>query len=221
MRALVFCLAAAVVYAAFNALAMLLYPGGSLSHQDAEGYSFLENFFSDLGMAYTYGGETKMLSLMLFASALVLIGIAFVLFFTVMPSTFTATRLERVTSRVGSIAGVLGGISCIGIAATPWDLYPDAHTVFSYALSASFLLGVLCYLVAILKNRTYPNAYGAVLAAYLVILAAFSFLMVLGLDPDTRRGLATLAVGQKIAIYSGMICWFAQFLGAIVYHRRH
>jgi hypothetical protein len=218
---LTFCLACFAVYAFLNPLAMLLYPGGTSTDQEAEGYSFLENFFSDLGMVHTYGGEPKTLSLVLFASALVLIGIAFVLFFTVMPSYFIKTRLERVASRIGSVAGVLAGLSCIGIAATPWDLCFNAHMVFSYGLSLSFLLAVVCYSVAILKNGTYPNAYAAVFAVYLVILAAYVCLMFLGPDIGTREGIVVMAVGQKIAIYSGMLCWFAQFLGALEYHRRH
>jgi hypothetical protein len=142
-RTLRFCLASSAVYTVFNPLAMVLYPGGTLADQDAEGYSLLENFFSDLGMAHTYAGEAKVVSLMLFASALALIGIAFVLFFAVMPSLFTGTRLERVASRLGSVGGVLAGLSCIGIAATPWDLYLGVHMVFSSGLSVSFLLSMV------------------------------------------------------------------------------
>ena len=218
---LTFCLACFAVYALFNPLAMLLYPGGTSTDQDAEGYSFLENFFSDLGMVYTYGGEPKAPSLVLFASALVLIGIAFILFFAIMPSYFIKTRLERVASRIGSIAGVLAGVSCIGIAATPWDLCLNAHMILAFSLSLSFLLAVICYSVAILKNGRYPNAYAGVFAVYLVILAAYVCLMFLGPDISTREGIVVMAVGQKIAIYSGMLCWFAQFLGAFEYHRRH
>jgi hypothetical protein len=209
------------VYIVFNPLAMLLYPGGTLIDQDARGYSFLENFFSDLGMAHTYAGKAKVVSLVLFASALALIGIAFVLFFAMMPSTFTETRLERVSSRLGSVGGVLAGVSCMGIAATPWDLYLGAHMIFSYCLSVSFLLAVVCYLLAILKSADYPTGYAAAFGAYLVILAAYVGLMFLGPDTDTRTGLVILAVGQKVAIYSGMMCWFAQFLGALAYDRRH
>jgi hypothetical protein len=218
---LTFCLACFAVYAVLNPLAMLFYPGGTSTDQDAEGYSVLENFFSDLGMVHTYRGEPKALSLVLFASALVLIGIAFVLFFAVMPSYFVKTRLERTASRIGSIAGVLAGVSCIGIAATPWDFYLNAHMIFAFGLSLSFLLAVVCYSIAILKNGRYPNAYAGVFAVYLVILAAYVCLMFLGPDVSTREGAVIMAAGQKIAIYSGMLCWFVQFLGALEYHKRH
>jgi hypothetical protein len=126
--------------------------------------------------------------------------------------------LERVSSRVGSIGGVLAGVSCIGIAVTPWDLYLSAHLVFAYSLSASFLLSVVFYLVAILANRRYSNGYAAVFAVYTIILGVYLGLMFLGPDIGTREGLVILATGQKIVIYSGMMCWFVQFLGAYKYH---
>jgi hypothetical protein len=218
---LAFCLVCFTVYVLFNPLAMILYPGSTSTDQDSEGYSFLDNFFSDLGMVHTYGGEPKTLSLVLFASALVLIGIAFILFFATMPSYFVKTRLERVSSRIGSIAGVLAGMSCIGIATAPWDLYLNVHMIFAYGLSLSFLLAVVCYSIAILKNRRYPNIYAGVFAAYLIILATYVSLMLTGPDISTREGIVVMAVGQKITIYAGMFCWFVQFLGAIKYHRRY
>jgi hypothetical protein len=215
------CAASFAVYAFFNLLAMLLYPGGTSSDKDVKGYLFFENFFSDLGMVRTYNGQPKAFSLFLFASALVLMGIAFIFFFVLMPSYFATTRPERTSSRIGSIAGVLAGVSCIGIAATPWDLFPSAHLVFAYSLSASFLLSVVFYLVAVLANRRYPNAYAAVFAVYTIVLGAYLGLMLLGPSIGTKEGLMILATGQKMVIYLGMICWFVQFLGAFEYHKRH
>jgi hypothetical protein len=220
-RTLILCVASFVVYAFLNVLAMLLYPGGTSSDKDVKGYLLFENFFSDLGMVQTYGGQPNTFSLLLFASALVLMGIALILFFAIMPSYFTATRLQTVSSRVGSIAGVLAGVSCIGIAATPWDLCLSAHLIFVYSLSTSFLLSVVSYFVAMLTNKRYSNRYAAVFAVYAIVLGAYLCLMFLGPDIGTREGLVILATGQKIVIYSGMICWFVQFLGALEYHKHH
>jgi hypothetical protein len=215
------CIASFVVYALFNLLAMLLYPGGTSSDASVKGYAFFENFFSDLGMVRTYGGQPNTFSMLLFASALAAMGVAFVLFFGIMPGYFTATRLERTASRVGSIAGVAAGLSCVGIAATPWDLLLGAHLTFVYTLSASFLLSVLCYFVAIVANRDYPNRYAAVFAGYAVILGVYVGLMFSGPDLGTTENLALLATGQKVVIYAGMLCWFVQFLGAYAHHQRH
>jgi len=220
-RIWLWCIASFMVYACFNGLAMPIYPGGTSSESDAQGYRFLENFFSDLGMVRTYGGQPNTGSLLLFASAMGWMGTAFILFSATMPGYFTASRLERAASRVGSIGGVLAGLSCVGIAVTPWDLYLSAHLLFVYLLSMSFLLAVVGYFVAIWANRSYPNAYAAVFAVYTIILGVYMGLMFLGPDAGTSEGLVILAAGQKIVIYAGMACWFVQFLGAYQYHEQH
>ena len=217
---LILCVASFVVYVFFNLLAMFFYPGGTSSDRDAEGYLFFENFFSDLGMVRTYGGQPKTLSLFFFASSLVLMGTAFVLFFLLMPGYFNTTKLERVSSRIGSVGGILAGISCLGIAVSPWDLCSGVHLIFVYSLSASFLLSVFSYFIAVLANRRYPNRYAAVFAFYTIILGVYLCLIFLGPGTGTREGLVILATGQKIVIYSGIICWFLQFLGAHQYHKR-
>ena len=220
-RTLVFCLACLALHALFDPLAMALYPGGTSIDENAEGYSFFENFYSDLGMAQTYGGEPNTLSLLLFASVNALNGIALVFFSVIMPSYFTATRLERFSSRVGSICGVLAGVSSVG-AVIPWDLYLSAHLAFTFSTAALFLLAFVFYSVAMLKNRRYPNVYAAVFAVYLVISSAY-FGLTFSSRPDTgtREGLVIVATGQKIVVYSGFICSFVQFLGVLDYHRRH
>jgi len=216
-----FCVASFAVYALCNLGAMLLYGGGTSSDPSARGYTFSQNFFSDLGMVRAYSGQPNTSSLLLFASALLLMGMALISFFAIMPGYFTGSRLARTASRVGSFAGVVAGLCCAGIAATPWDLFLSAHLKFVYVLSASFLCSMLGYFVAILANRDYPNRHAILFAVYAVILGAYVGLMLLGPDIHTREGLTLLAAGQKVVIYAGMLCWFLQFLGAYRYHLRH
>lgn len=199
---------------------MIFYPGGTSFDKDRIGYSFFENFFSDLGMVRTYGGEEKTLSLLLFASALILIGILLILFFVVFATYFGGSSLERYSSRIGSAAGLLAGLACIGIAATPWDLYLRTHMIFAYSFSIFFLLVATFYSIAIYSNRTYPNRYAAVFGVYMLILGIFLCLVIWGPDINTRAGLRLLATGQKVAIYLGMICLFIQFFGAFFYNRK-
>ena len=80
-RILLGCIVGFVIYALFNILAMVFYPGGTSIDRDRIGYSFFENFFSDLGMVRTYSGEPNPLSRLLFASALILVGIVLITFF--------------------------------------------------------------------------------------------------------------------------------------------
>ncbi|KPK85414.1 MAG: hypothetical protein AMS27_07380 [Bacteroides sp. SM23_62_1] len=211
------CIAGSVLYISFNIFAMVLYPGGTLIDENRIGYSLSENFFSDLGMAMAYGGESKPGSRWLFMSALILIGILLILFFIVFADFFVASKIEKYISRAGSAAGIAAGLSCIGIALTPWDLYFKAHMIFSYTFSISFILLAILYAIVIQLSRTYYTRYAIVLLIYLVTLLVFLGLMIWGPSIDTPAGLRLLAVSQKIIIYSGMICLFIQFFGAYFY----
>jgi len=214
------CIVGFVLYALFNILAMVLYPGGTSIDSDRVGYSFFENFFSDLGMARTYSGEPNALSQLLFASALVLVGIVLIIFFLLMVSYFNESKLEKNSSRIGSTAGILAGMACIGIAAAPWDLYLNIHLIFVFVLSFAFLVVFISYSIAILSKKPYPNLYAWVFVAYAFFLAAYIGLMMMGPDIETNSGLRINATGQKILIYSGMLCLFVQILGAFFYNKR-
>jgi hypothetical protein len=211
------CIGAFVTYAILNILAMVFYPGGTSIDRYKIGYSFFENFFSDLGMARTYSGEPKALSLWLFASALVLVGIALIIFFPLLASCFSTSGIERTSSRIGSSAGILAGFACIGIAATPWDLYLMMHLMFVSILSFGLLVVLICHSIAIFRSKRYPNSYAWAFMAYAGILAIYIGLMMMGPDIETLAGLRMMATSQKIIIYSGMLCLFVQVLGAYRY----
>jgi hypothetical protein len=214
------CIIGFVIYALFNIMAMFFYPGGTSIDRDRISYSFFENFFSDLGMAQTYAGEPNTLSQLLFTSALVLVGIVLIIFFLIIASYFNESKLERNSSRIGSIAGILAGMACIGIASTPWDLYLNIHLVFVFMLSFAFLVVLISYSIAIFRKETYPNLYAWVFITYAFMLAVYIVLMMMGPDIETVSGLRILATGQKIIIYSGMLCLFVQTLGAFHYNKR-
>jgi hypothetical membrane protein len=218
-KLLILCLVGFALYGILNVLAMLFYPGGTLSDAEAKGYSFLENFFSDLGMVRTYSGQPKTLSSWLFASALVLVGLVLVLFFFLLSTYFPEPSLGRNLARAGTIAGVVSGITCIGIALTPWDRLLEAHMFFAYCLSLSFLTVALLYSTAIYRNPVYPNAYASVFLVYCFFLLLFVLLMVLGPDLESPIGSRILAMGQKVCIYSGMLCMALQVVGAYAFNR--
>jgi magnesium-transporting ATPase (P-type) len=219
-RILLGCIAGYVIYALLNILAMVFYPGGTSIDRDRIAYSFFENFFSDLGMARTYSGEPNTLSRLLFTSALILVGIVLIAFFLLLVSYFNETKLEMNSSRIGSAAGILAGIACIGIATTPWDLYLNIHMIFVFALSFALLVVLISYSIAILSNKPYPNLYAWVFMFYAFILAIYIVLMRVSPDIETASGLRIMATGQKILIYSGMLCLFVQVLGAFFYNKR-
>ena len=69
------------LFVALNIAAMLLYPGSTYRNHLTSGYSFTENFLSDLGRTLTYSGEVNFLSAQLFNMSLILAGAVFTLFY--------------------------------------------------------------------------------------------------------------------------------------------
>jgi hypothetical membrane protein len=89
-----------VQFVVLTTAAMWLYPGGTYDDPTTTGYSFFENYFSDLGLTKTPSGESNRISSLLFATALALAGICLVLFFVVMPRRFTNRREARQGNRI-------------------------------------------------------------------------------------------------------------------------
>ena len=66
-----------IIFLVLNILAMLLYPGGNINNPDQIGYSFSNNFFSDLGMSISHSNENNIISCLLFNLSLCIIGVCF------------------------------------------------------------------------------------------------------------------------------------------------
>ena len=147
-------------------------------------------------------------------TALVLGGLAAILFFVAMAQFFKQSRSARVLSWIGSSAGVVSGLAYMGIAFTPGNLFLDAHKLFVQVAFLCFFLAVLFYLAAILITENYPNRYAAVLAGFAVILAVYLCLIFFGPAPDTPSGLTIQATGQKIVVYAMIVTVFIEADGA-------
>ncbi len=65
---------------------MWIYPGGTIHERSLESYSFLTNYFSDLGRTKTFRGELNTTCHLLFKSTLTISGICIILFFSILPS---------------------------------------------------------------------------------------------------------------------------------------
>ena len=72
---------ACVQFVVLTTVAMLLYPGGSRADPTSRGYSFFNNFFSELGLTVTSAGTPKRASLILWVIALTVAGLGMVVFF--------------------------------------------------------------------------------------------------------------------------------------------
>jgi len=204
-----------VLFVVLTAAAMVFYPGGTYTDHSTIGYSFWSNFFSDLGRTADFYGAPSTVSFSLFVTALTFAGLTLVLFFAAVPHLFLGTGPARRLAILGSVIGAISGLCFVGIAATPYDLFPDQHKVFVYAAFISFLPVVVLYFAAILLNKRYPRVYAFVYLAFALILAVYIGLMLGGPEVATEAGIKVQATGQKIVVYAQIVCMFIQAWGAL------
>jgi hypothetical protein len=206
--------------------AMFLYPGGAKYHLAAEGYLFLQNFFSDLGATRTYSGKPNMPCASLFIVALSFLGMAMIV-----ASQLWRTWRARVPTEAAEdaraslsaarntswgfaaqIFAALSGVCYLGVAATPWNYFLDAHNNFVKG-AFSLLLGlIVCLLLGqIYARETTPYLIGNCI--YLIVLAAYLYLLFAGLSLQTQNGLAVQVGAQKIITYVSILNLAVQAVG--------
>lgn len=209
-----------VQFVLLTVVAMFLYPGGSYTDHDATGYSFWINFFSDLGRTRTFGDLPNAASMALFVTALSLAALTLVPSFAAMPRLFAENRASRKLSIAGSTFGVISAVAYLGIACMPADVNLTVHRLFVEVAFSAFLLVVVLYSAAILRDRDYPNPYAFVYIGFALILAAYLVLLFGGPHVETEEGVRIQATGQKIVVYAEIGCMFIQSYGALKFERR-
>lgn len=187
-----------------TALAMLAYPGGTFSDPATHGYSFFENFFSDLGMSTSHSGQANPLARLLFTVAMNFAGLGMIFFFLAFWQFFRQEALTRLLTKLGSGLGVLAGVCFIGVAFTPHDLYLDAHAEFVRWAFRLFPLAVLCYALAMHREQ-YSRREQVVFVVFFGLLVAYLLLLEFGPSVESYYGMLIQAVGQKIIVFASII----------------
>lgn len=196
-------------------LAMYLYPGGTIHAPELEAYSFLNNYFSDLGRTRTFDGTSNISCHRIFKAALTTSGATLILFFIALPSLFKQT-VPKTLAIIAAILGSIAGLCYIGIGWVPWNESYWGHRVYVERSFLAFLIMVIFYIFAIYSERSYPNKYGNVLLVFFIILLIQIIIMFFG--PRAYRNSEALflqAVAQKIVVYSEILVMAFMALGAI------
>lgn len=204
-----------IQFMVLTAAAMFAYPGGTNVDHGSRGYSFLTNFFSDLGMTVAHNRAPNRLSSWLFVIALVCIGAGLAAIMMVLPQLFRHRRDLRLLSLAGSAIGVVTGLAYIGIALTPANLHLGWHMRFVQLAFRSFLVVVLLYGAATWRHQDYPRRYAFGWFAFAVVLGGYVWLLIAGPSARTPQGLLIQAAGQKIIAYSSILCVWWQCRGAL------
>ncbi len=153
-----------------------------------EGYSFLENTFSSLGLSVTKGYSTPW-NWFGFATATTVAGSLMVPFWLTIRTVFTETPIQRGLSWLGTILGVAAAPCLVGIGIFAADLFGVQHgwsTILFFILMA-LTIGV--YSVVILLNKEYENGYAMV--GIITVALCLLYIFVIG-----------GAAMQKVAVYA-------------------
>ena len=153
-----------------------------------EGYSFLDNYFSELGLSVIRGYPTP-LNWFLFATATTVAGALSIPFWLTIRTVFTETTLLKVIGYIGTLLGIAAGPCLAGVGIFAGDLYGLQHGLSTLFFFVLFSLAIGVYSVGILLTNEYENIYS--LVGIIVAIICLTHIFVIG-----------GAAMQKLAVYS-------------------
>lgn len=207
-------LVACLVFVGLTGIAMLAYPGGTYISPDTVGYSFTNNFFSELGMTIANNGQSNLLGAGFFLVALTIAGLGLVVFHLVMPRYYRNRKSAHWFSILGSVCGVIAGIGFIGVAFAPVNLAGGAHTTFVLMAFRFYMLAAILYTVATFLNPQYPNIYSLANLLFAALMISYVIILTSGPSIETNQGYVMQVVAQKAIVYASMLNMLVQSYGA-------
>lgn len=193
---------------------MLLYPGGTMFNKAAKGYTFSENFFSDMGAYAARNGDPNYLSMILFSLSLTVVGVTFILYYLTIPSLFKSDRLSYFISLLGSLFAIAGSLCLIGTGLTPSDLVLESHKFFANNIFYSFLFTSFFYTLVIFKSNSIKKRYA--IGYLFFFISIFFYVGVLNFGPSADLNNSALifqVVSQKLIVFVFILSVLHQTFG--------
>ena len=181
------------------------YEGGNRLDHDSVGYSFSNNYLSDLGRLRTVSGVANTIPYYCFNSGLIILSAVFSFYFLFLPSLYDDNQRVQNLSRLGSICGLLASICFAGVAYTPADLFFTAHKFFANWLYRLMNFTILFYAVSFLimpkKHFTLSIVFGfvGVIVSSHIILSDFGLAEIFS-EPHTVKVLSQKAATIALVI---------------------
>jgi hypothetical protein len=201
-------------YIILTAVAMLFYAGGTMINPLSPGYQFWGNFFSDLGRVIALSGAPNVVSFTIFTITASILSFSFIPFAFVISSYFKSDKKQYLVARIGSLICLTSIVFLIATILTPWDVFDRTHLMFANLFNITGMLGIVFFTIAVLYNRDYPNLYGFVYIALLIIAVISSIILINLPKSITLDGLIIQASMQKFSQYSFLLCFSIQGYGA-------
>ncbi|MFX1374298.1 MAG: hypothetical protein ACFFA0_00660 [Promethearchaeota archaeon] len=198
-----------------TSIAMFFYKGGTYIDPSTSQYIFWFNYFSDLGRTVAHSGVANTYSFIFFTTTLSIWGLSQISFYIMFPSFFKDSKGLKKFYLSGSSLGILTGISYIGIAFTPSDILNLLHGLFVFIGFGSIFLSLILYAYVIFKDKSYVNEYATVFTISAIILGVYFIILLFTPNSQRTVSLYIYVIGQKVMIYTLLICGIVQGFGAI------
>jgi len=199
-----------LLFIIFFCASIFFYTGGTLHNPNTVGYSFTRNFFSDLGIL---SGE-NIISVVLFALGLLIVGLTFILYFYNFMKLFNTPTMNSKIGKVGSVFGIIGAIFFIIIGFTPHNYVHDSHIIAVNWAFRSFCICSILLFYSMHKDSRFESRYAMGYLIFSLLIFAYIIILEFGPSPrDSEFSLIFNVISQKIIVLAFILSVFYQSFG--------
>jgi len=208
---------AALIATILTIAAGFRYPGGTFQDHSTRGYSFFENFLSDLGMTVAHNGEANRLGAMLFVVALLLLVVGLGSSLVGFVRLHSAAPGSRLFARLAGVVGLLVCVCFAGVALTPENRALGLHIFFTRSAWRLFVLVPLLLFIASLRSSEVPRGVRSAWLFLTVMLGGYVWVLDFGPRVSAPGGLVTQVTAQKIIAITATLTFV--YLSAVAERR--
>ena len=161
-------------------LAIHYYPGGNFLDPSDEGFDFLYGAMSDLGRITAYNGESNTISRFLYTTALNLLAIFVLIYYSIMWTFFQKKKTTKWLSLSGTVLGLVQGILYIILAHSPADTAFSRHVILIYTAPAFLFGAILSYTIVFFIDKEFPRINAYSFLAMIIITVLFTIAVAIG-----------------------------------------
>jgi hypothetical membrane protein len=174
-----------VLFVIFSFAGMLVYPGG---------YSFLTNYFSEIGLTQV-GGQPNPAGYALFVAACTSAAVCIIPFSLSIRTVFTKPTSAKYLALIGTVLGIAAAPFLSALAILAGDIFPYQHGFSTILFFLLYATAIVIYSIAMLLNKNYNYLYS--LIGFIVAAICLVYIFFIG-----------TALMQKLAVYA-LVLWSA------------
>ena len=194
------------------ALAIALYPGGTVLDPSSHGYSFTHSFLSDLGNTVSFSSARNTPGALLFGAG-ILIGVCVLAgLFVGAVRALSAEVRGRPFARLAACAAVLVCAGFVGVALTPEDLAFGLHRLSGTLAFRSFPVATALLGIATMRDARFRSRAVVGWASLTIVLVGFIIMTHVGPVVGTEHGLMAQVITQKVVVATVLVVLWLESL---------